>query len=143
MVLSPRFPSTRLHKYPHLLASDVPIWERWLDLHGEDFQGFDYDIHVGEGVEPPPGTDGNIRKMARALTQKRIDAVGYQPGKIWIIEVKERPGVGAIGQILSYVVLYQRQFNPELDLIPCIVADIVEPDIRTVLNEHGVTWFEV
>lgn len=143
MAHGPRYPSTKLAKYPHLLASDIPIWERFLDLHSGDFSGFDYDVRVGEGIEPPTGTEPNIRKMAIDLTQKRIDAVGYQTGAIWIIEVKERPGVGAIGQILSYTVLYQQQFNPVLDIIPCIVADIIEPDIRTVLNKHSVTWFEV
>ena len=139
----PRFPSTRLVKYPHLLASDIPIWERFIDLHGPKFDGFDYDVHVGKGIEPPADVPPNIRNMAIHLTQKRIDAVGHQPGKLWLIEVKERPGVGAVGQIISYITLYRRQFNPQLKLIPAIVADIIEPDIRTVLADHSITWFEV
>lgn len=141
--LTPRFPSTRLAKYPHLLASDIPIWDRFLDLYSPDFTGFNYDVRVGRGIEPPQGTSPNIRRMAIDLTQKRIDSVGFQPGKIWIIEVKERPGVGAVGQIISYTILFRKQFSPQDELIPAIVADIVEPDIRTILNDQGVTWFEV
>lgn len=125
------------------MASDVPIWDRFLDRYSSDFIGFDYDVRVGEGIDPPEGTAPNIRKMALDLTRKRIDAVGYQLGKIWIIEVKQRPGVGAVGQILTYVTLYFRQFNPTKTLIPAIVADIVEPDIRYVLSKNNVLWFEV
>lgn len=139
----PRFGSGRLAKYPHLIASDVPIWERFLDNHGHSFQGFDYDVHVGQGITPPVDTPENIRRMALHLTQKRIDAVGYKPGQIWLIEVKERPGVGAIGQILSYITLYRKQFKPSQEIVPVIVADLVEPDIRFILRTRKVKFYEV
>ena len=81
--------------------------------------------------------------MAISLTQKRIDVLGFKPGQIWIIEVKRRPGLGAIGQILSYLTLYRKEFKPTQELVPVVVADIVDRDIRTVLNIRKVKWFEV
>lgn len=126
-----------------MLASDIPIWERWIEKYGQSFIGFDYDIHVGEGIQPVEGTPENIARMAKTLTQKRIDALGHKNEELWIIEVKQRPGVSAVGQIITYLTLFRKQFKPTRKLVPVIVGDLVEPDIRTVLQEHNIIWFEV
>lgn len=126
-----------------MLASDIPIWDSWVKQYGHLFIGFDYDIHVGEGVPPVEGLSPALQRMAKTLTQKRIDALGHQNDKLWIIEVKQRPGVSAVGQIITYLTLFRKQFQPDKELIPVIVGDIVEPDIRTVLAEHNILWFEV
>ena len=124
MTITPRWPNTPLPKYPHLVGSDIAIWDSWVRTHGHYFQGFDYDVHVGQGLEPDKDQDYPLQQMWIGLTQKRIDVVGYRPGEIWLIEVKDRPTVAVIGQCLSYQTLYGIDYSPATPTISCLVADL-------------------
>ncbi|GAI89752.1 unnamed protein product, partial [marine sediment metagenome] len=75
-MITPRWPNTPLPKYPHLVGSDIPIWDSWIRTHGHYFQGFDYDVHVGQGLEPDKDQSFQLQEMWIGLTQKRIDVVG-------------------------------------------------------------------
>ncbi|MBA7550359.1 hypothetical protein ES705_42871 [subsurface metagenome] len=143
MTITPRWPNTPLPKYPHLVGMDVPVWDAWIRTHGEYFTGFDYDVHVGQGLEPDKDHDFQLQQMWVSLTQKRIDVVGYRPGEVWLIEVKDRPTVAVIGQCLSYKILYDIDFAPASPPIPCLVAGSIEPDIETVLVHWGIRFFDL
>ncbi len=143
MTISPRWPNTPLPKYPHLVGSDIPIWDSWIRTHGHYFQGFDYDVHVGQGLEPDKDHSFQLQEMWVSLTQKRIDVVGYRPGEVWLIEVKDRPTTAAVGQALSYQILYQADYSPAAPPIPCIIAGSIEPDIETVLVHFGVRFWDL
>ena len=143
MTISPRWPNTPLPKYPHLVGSDIPIWDSWVRTHGQLFSGFDYDVHVGQGLEPDKDHSFELQQMWIGLTQKRIDVVGYRPGEVWLIEVKDRPTTAAIGQCLSYKILYEVDFGPLTPPIPCLVAGAIEADIETVLLNFGVRFWDL
>lgn len=143
MVITPRWPNTPLPKYPHLVGSDVPIWDAWIRTHGHYFSGFDYDIHIGAGLEPHKDSDYQLQEMWVTLTQKRIDVVGYRPGETWLIEVKDRPTVAVIGQCLSYQILYNIDFSPPSPPITCLVAGHIEADIETVLTHFNIRFYDL
>ncbi|MBA7569123.1 hypothetical protein ES708_10861 [subsurface metagenome] len=143
MTITPRWPSTPLPKYPHLVGSDVPVWDSWIRTHGHYFSGIDYDIHVGQGLEPDKDQSYQLQQMWVSLTRKRIDVVGYRPGEIWLIEVKDRPTVAVIGQCLSYQILYGIDFSPATPPIPCLVAGSIEADIETVLVYFGIRYWDL
>lgn len=141
--ITPRWPNTPLPKYPHLVGSDIPTWDTWIRAHGQLFSGYDYDVHVGAGLEPDRDQPYPLQTMWIGLTQKRIDVVGYRPGEIWLIEVKDRPTTAAVGQALSYQILYQADYNPIHPPIPCIIAGSIEPDIELVLVHFGVRFWDL
>lgn len=143
MTITPRWPSTPLPKYPHLVGSDVPVWDAWIRDHGSYFSGIDYDIHVGQGLEPDKDHTYQLQMMWVSLTQKRIDVVGYRPGEVWLIEVKDRPTVAVIGQCLSYQILYGIDFNPPSPPIPCLIAGSIEADIETVLQHFSIRYWDL
>lgn len=126
--------------YPHLLPKDIEVWERWLDKHRQEYTHFDYDLRVGEGRDPGLDFDPKIRKMALDLSQRRIDAVGYQPNRIKIIEITTAIGHRAIGQYHVYPTLYIRKFQPSLPVDCLIVGNFIEPDIVPVLIERGIKY---
>lgn len=138
-----RFPSQPLAKYPHLAGSDIPVWDAFIRHFAPIFDSVDYDYHVGQGLPPLEDATPKLKKMWLDLTQKRIDVVGYRPGESWVIEVKFRPNLSAVGQALGGAVLFEPH-NPEGSvIIPTLVADVIEPDIETFCRAHGVRFFDL
>lgn len=143
MQISPRWPSSPLPHYPHLVGSDVPVWDAWIRAHGHYFSGVDYDVHVGQGLAPDKDSPYPMQMMWVSLTRKRIDVVAYRPGEVWLIEVKERPTVAVIGQCLSYKILYDIDFSPANTPLPCLIAGSIDPDIETVLQHFGIRYWDL
>jgi len=77
------------------------------------------------------------------LTQKRIDVVAERDGEVWIFEVKPDAGLSAIGQVLSYRVLYKQHFREERPIKLAIVTTRVDDDIREVAKEYGIVVYEL
>lgn len=130
-------------KYPHLLPREVEIWERFLSRYGREFTGFTYDVRVGEGVEVRPYWGDEIARMAKLLTMKRIDVVGYKPGEVWIIEVKPHGGLSALGQLIAYETLYRIKFNPTQTIRKALVCETVDPDLPGLLLQYDITLYRV
>ena len=123
------------YKYPHMLGEDIAIWERFLNAFPDRFDSVDYDVRVGEGIPPLETLPENIKRDARALTQKRIDVVGWNGELPTIIEVKSRAGMSTLGQIQGYKILFEvdfpKLFIPEL----LIVTGRIFPDDEFVLTQ--------
>jgi hypothetical protein len=129
--------------YPHLMPLEVPIWERFLASGQLDFLRVAYDVHVGEGAPiPDDATPSEVRQI-RAITRKRIDAVGETRDAIWIIEVKPRAGHAAIGALLNYQRLYQREYRPRKPLRLAVVCERLEWDVQDYYRERGIKIFLV
>ena len=143
MTAPARWPNTPLPKYPHLVGSDIPIWDQWINLYGHNFTGFNYDTHVGKGLEPGKDQPYPMQIMWMSLTQKRIDVVGHRDKTTWLIEVKDRPTVAAIGQVIGYTILYKIDHPDSLPVIPAIIAGVIEPDIETICRALNIRYFDL
>jgi hypothetical protein len=126
-----------------MLPNDKRIWDRFLEQFGDYFEYFDYDVRVGEGVGDIVGFDELTKEIALALTQKRIDAVGYRGDEVWVFEIKPRAGLSAIGQVTAYEVLWNRQFYPRRIYRKAIVTDRTDNDIRYLCQEKDIKLYEV
>jgi len=125
-------------KYPHMVPQEVEIWKRFLKKYGEKFTGFRYDVHVGEGIGRIPGIGKNYQDMAIMLSQKRIDVVGSRAGDIYIIEIKERAGMSAIGQLIAYRKLYEDKYGVgEVEGLIC-VAESTDQDFIRASDPLGI-----
>ncbi len=133
----------RRFRYPHMLPRDQYIWDKFLEQHGDYFEYFKYDIHVGEGVGNITGYPPEIVKMAKVLTQKRIDAVGFRGSEIWVFEVKPYAGLSAIGQVVAYEALWNKDFPDRQVTYKSIVTDRTDNDIRYMCKELGIRLYEV
>lgn len=136
-----RFPPVVQHRYPGLLQSDAPLWDEFLEKYGKQYDSFDYNVRVGEGVKVDENLPDYIQYMAKAVSQKRIDAVGYSRGEIWLIEVTNYARVGALGQITAYRELYQETFNPTQTLQMAIVCHSADRDLARLYVERGISLF--
>lgn len=122
---------------------EIPLWERFLERYGRDYDRFEYDVHVGVGVPLDPTWEPTIANMARILTQKRIDAVGYKGDQITIFEVKPDIGLSGLGQLIAYRELYLRDTGYTGVLLLAAVTDNILPDETYVYEKQGIHIYVV
>ena len=119
-------------KYPHMVKQEIAIWKRFIKAYGDQFMSYKYDIHVGKGLDHLPGYTRKEQEMAIRLTQKRIDVVAVSEHKVYIIEIKERAGMSAIGQLITYKILFEKRYGEGIIKGLIIVAEGMEPDMLEV-----------
>lgn len=129
--------------YTHMGPGDKAIWSAYL-IHGAaQFAPFTYDLRVGEGAFVGPNPDRLTQSIAAALTRKRIDVLYFDNGIPVIVEVKQRAGLTAVGQLLGYQKLFM-QDNPTLPKPKLVlVTDVLQPDMIPLLIEHNISYYEV
>lgn len=127
--------------YPHLLPPDVPVWEWFLHNHGDQYLRFDYDVRVGPGVHATGVAEKRVRQSAFDLSRRRVDAVGYRSNGIDIIEITQRADLKAIGQLVSYPILYIHTFGSHPGIQSLLVCEELLVGIDIVLAELPVKRF--
>lgn len=124
--------------YPHMLREDVPVWELFLDRNPNLFERIYYDVRIG-GVYPGPEYgDEKMRHMFWQNTAKRIDALGEFKDEIWIIEVADKPGLRATGQLQTYLALWFEDPKIPKPAKPVLVCRSIDEDLERALLFHGV-----
>lgn len=126
-----QYPNTILFRFPRMSSEDVAIWKKFLLLFGNRYTTFDYDFKVGTGSDPGIEIAENFRQDFIDLSRKRIDAIGYQSDGVSIFEVKPRAGTQALGQLITYRSLYEKD-HPEnfIKETAVVCAFITEEEIN-------------
>jgi hypothetical protein len=120
-------------KFPGLLPREILVLRSWLRLHEAEYDRFDFNLRLGAGFDPGPTFPDNIRKMAIANTQKRVDAVAYNGMEVTLIEVKDRAGFSAIGQLVGYFHMWRAAHPTESTPKLLLVCNRTAEDIGLVL----------
>jgi hypothetical protein len=124
--------------FTHLLPLERPIWARYLEATGEEFQSLTYDLHLGEGAAIDPTWPEWLVRQVRAVSRKRVDVIGETSGAVILFEVKPRCGMSALGQLLCYRELYVAEHRPRKRVRLVCVCGRVEPDVSGVFASFGV-----
>lgn len=121
-----------------MLWPDVPVWYRFLEKWGHLFQALYYDVLLGGPHLTPEQEKDPLQRMWRANTAKRADAIAELEDEVWIIEVSLRPGLRALGQLMTYLALWcedPKIMKPE---IPVLVCEQVDTDLIAAAAKYGV-----
>lgn len=136
--------------YPGIIPAEAELWRAWLREHEAEFEGFEYNVHVGEGVrstsipgQPDDELTAKIREQFRQATQMRIDAIGFRKGETWIFEIEDRPGRRALGQMIVYESLLPRSRPDTGNIVLCLIAVHIGPDMLTVFQDQGVVVYQL
>lgn len=138
-----RFPLERLRSYPHLSPEDTTIWNGFIDSPHDDLIDVEYDVHVGPTSFPTDNVDPETKQLADALTRRRADAVVYGFQTIYVVEIKPRAGLEAMGQALGYSWFYRRDRNPPNLVQPTVLTDQALPEIPELYHSFGVALWVV
>ncbi|MGH7752672.1 MAG: hypothetical protein ACREN5_07635 [Gemmatimonadales bacterium] len=133
-----RFPPSWRGRYPHMREVDMPLWNRFLDLYGQGWEAFEYDVRVGPASGAARGFDPAAQAVFESLTKLRIDAVGFARDGIWLFEVKPFAGIGTVGQLVGYRDLFQRE-RPSVGAVRLgVVTDRFQPAVGEVFKAQGI-----
>ena len=123
---------------PHMAARDIPIWNRWKTAHANDYQGFFYDVALGDGTDPGPEGDPTYRYAFIRLTRLRADAIGVQKDAWTLFEVRPNAGAGALGALVTYAALWRLDPPDARSLRPLLITDQIRPDLRPIYAAAGI-----
>jgi len=131
----------KLLKYPHLGPEDATIWSRFIDKNPGFFESVDYDVKVGAGRDYSALPEDEFSEDLKYLSKKRIDVVGFRPGEIFVIELKPKADLRALGEAVGYASLY-REIGPiDKRILPVLITDEKLPDIEALCLKMGVLLF--
>lgn len=135
--LAQRLESERF-KYPGLLPDEVLVLRAWLALHQSEYDRFDYNMRIGQGIDPGDAYSPEVRKQAILNTQLRIDAVAWKGTQPTIIEVKRRTTPSNVGQILTYASVWKIEFPSGPAPILRLVCNTFSPNILPRVRESQI-----
>lgn len=127
-----------LPKYPHMKPADVLIWERFIKTNPDEYTSVDYDVLVGTGRRHEGAAEPELVDGFEILTKKKIDVVGYRGGFAHIIEIKPNAGPSALGQVISYEILYKRDINQNIPTKSILLTDVIGVDMPLLAKNLGV-----
>ncbi len=126
---------------PHMLETDIPVWYRFLDTWGHLFETLYYDCLLGGPLLTPEQEKDKYWHMWRATSSKRADAIAELTDQVWIIEVSQRPGLRAVGQLMVYLALWTEDpkiIKPEK---PILVCEDVDTDLIASAAKYGIATY--
>jgi len=112
----------------------------WLRKHWQEWDRVEFNVGLGPGVDLGPGVPAYVQKSATASTKPKADIIVYRGDHVaGVVELKARISGSALGQVLTYSHLLQRD-NPRLLQVYKIVAGgSILTGIETVYEHAGVT----
>lgn len=128
---------------PHMLRGDVPVWFRFLETWGEQFTRLYYDCLLGGPTLTEEEEQDPMKRMWRANTSKRADAIAELEGAAWIIEVAYKPGLRAVGQLMVYQSLWLEDpkiLKPEKLILVC---GVIDQDLISSAARFGILTYPV
>lgn len=124
--------------FPHLKPREGLLWAAWLQLHGTEYDRFDYDVHVGQGHPLAPGLADFVKVMIAKVSPQRIDVVGWKGGAPTIFEISPTAASGTWGNLFKYEYLFREQFPHVPAPALAYVTTLLQPDARRFLEARGV-----
>lgn len=126
---------------PHMLDQDIPVWYRFLDDYGHMFIKLYYDVFVGGPWYSKKKLEDPLFYMWRALTAKRIDALGETEKELFLIEVNSDPGLRAVGQIQVYAKLWSEDPKINKPIVKVLVCAVVDPDLLSAAASFDIQTY--
>lgn len=123
--------------------NDVAIWERFIEKYPEAYDTVQYDVAIGDIPAFMEQTSSPQGQAMRELYRLKIDVLGTKAGALDLIEVKHEAGASSIGQLIGYVELYKRDFDPGKPIQPVLITNVLKPNMDYLTAQQGVRLFVV
>jgi hypothetical protein len=124
--------------YDNMKPNETLLWERFLDKYPGAYDEVVYNLKIGEGAEIPDGTEENLARGFKELTQLKIDVVGFKGDRTDLIELKPEPRASVLTQLKGYQKLFARTIKPVIKTNLVMVTYAISPDMETILEGEGI-----
>jgi len=125
---------------PGFQQGEQVIVLEWLRESGARYDAFGFNVRVGAGVTPPEDAPEYAKRFVTKTTQKRIDVVALRPAGVALWEVKIQANLGALGQMLGYKHLWERDFPSWPVLEFGILCHLINLDTAAVFLKNGMPF---
>jgi len=133
--LGPRLPPEWAGIPAHMATQDFAVWQRGRGALSLLVDAWHFDVTVGDGLAAAGIATPDLVAALSELGRKRIDAVGIQADAWLLIEVRHRAGPGAIGALILYRSLWERDPPDSKPARALLVAGEIDPDTHlTAIN---------
>ena len=130
-------------KPPQMLLPDVPVWYDFLDQYRGSIENLYYNCLLGGPVVPDEALSDPDMRMWRQVSSKRADAIAEMKNEIWIVEVVANPGLRSVGQVISYLFLWNEDPKSKKTPKACLVCRTLDADLARIMQHHNVYVFKV
>jgi hypothetical protein len=130
-------------RYPHMAKRDAQVWETFIRAYGERYDAFAYDVALGGLSLTMPELTEADRLGWQYSTALRIDAVAKEGARYWVIEVRPEATVSALGAALTYTMVARRENVFPGELVPAVVCNYMQPDVKWACDRLGIQVFAV
>jgi hypothetical protein len=127
--------------YPGLNSISVDLWRKFLKYYQSDFTNYNYNVHVGQGIQAPAYLTPDEAALWKQLTQKRIDVTAERMHETWIFEIVERPGLAAVGQLIGYEHLGRQYLQTQEVVRTALICARLGHDMASIFRAQNVFVF--
>lgn len=128
---------------PHMLREDVPVWSKFQEKYSSLWKALYLDVLVGGPALTKEEEKDSFKRMWRYNNSKRLDALAVLEKEVWIIEVASKPGLRSLGQLLTYVSLWQEDDPFGLIEKPVLVCEVIDTDLISSAAKYGILTFVI
>lgn len=136
--LSTRYPSTWRGVPAAMPGGDYGVWKLFLDLHGNEWSDYAYDIELHGNTRPIIDPDPALTRLWSRVTAKRIDAIGFRASGLTLFEVRHNAAWQSLGQLLGYRELFALDYPTEQIEQSIILTDAIDAAIRATAERYGL-----
>lgn len=124
---------------PGFNAVESLIAGAWLTKHQHEYEGAEFNVRLGKGVDVPADAPDYLHAYAKASTTKRADLIAFAGSYATIVEVKARISPGALGQLHVYDKLFREQYPKFRDVRLVAAGESIMPDLDKIFTDHSIT----
>lgn len=133
-ILGPRFDSTFSGRPTRMSAEDFDIWSRWWPTVREGTVAVYFDVGLGLPDDLPQTDDAAQLLGWIRNTQKRADVLIERQSELWLVELRFRASLNAVGRLGGYETLL-RQDNPfQKPIISFLVTNERDTEVEQIAN---------
>lgn len=130
-----------LDRFPGALKSETLLGQAWIREFGSPYNGFDFNVPLGDGRDPGPAIAAPLRAASIEASKPRADVIAYGDGFIDLLETKGRGDAGALGQLVQYQVLWNRGNPDNLVRRVGVIVATLDATLLSVYNDANVPVF--
>lgn len=127
--------------YPERTARESGVLRDFLNAHGDEFERFGFSVRVGASANPDSAHLIGVQKSTLWSNRKRIDLVCQAGTSTTLVEAKMRLEPSAIGQLLTYRLLWMED-NPDAgDPALILIGRYTDGDTVRSAQAHGINVY--
>lgn len=137
--LGPAFHPSTERRPTRMSSEDWEIWRRWFPQYRESTKLLYFDVGLGPGrPAPDPDINSPYRRAWLRNTQRRADVVMVREEEIWLVELRFLASPNAVGRLLVYANLWQKDppFPDPLKLH--LVTNEELPDVAKLTQLYNI-----